>query len=172
MIANVLSRSKTSDFNSEYERDEARIVPHCSYNLTGRQGLGSLPECPARRMAMPWRMKAQCWVTLRQMTSLSPFSPLPFLLCFPIPETSGLPGGWQGFQKWLGRGTAESPRWTNRCSLSLQGHGYGLRVTGNQALSVVMTVIDDNPGRQWRQSVSSTNTGGPYAMGTLITKLT
>lgn len=48
MIANVLSRSKTSDSNSEYERDEARTVPHCSYNL-GRQGRGEPSWAPCTK---------------------------------------------------------------------------------------------------------------------------
>lgn len=66
MIASVLSRSKTSDSNSEHERDEARTLPlakvRCHIVVTtqqGGRGLGSLPECPARRTAMQWRMRVQ-----------------------------------------------------------------------------------------------------------------
>lgn len=64
IISNILSRSEISDSNSEHERNKA--VSHwlrlgatrwLQCNRDGR-GRGALPECPAQRMTMQWKMRA------------------------------------------------------------------------------------------------------------------
>lgn len=68
MISSVFPRPKACDSNSEHEKGKVMTLRlakvRCHMIVTMRKGCrhwGALAECPAQRMAVGWRMRAQAW---------------------------------------------------------------------------------------------------------------
>ena len=153
MISYAVSRSKTTDSNSEHERDKATALPlakvRCHMVVTMWQacrgrGNTSWVSCSWDDCNGEWGHSSQAWSDNQAVEGVLSlpydiFLPSHSSLLAPVSSPLRLQACHevdQGSQKWLGRGIAKSPSWTDGwLTQSFIGCGCEVRVTENQGPS-------------------------------------